>query len=62
MLSIVVAVEEVQVQVFAVDQLEVEMVLALALGLMEQVVEDPVAVVVLLEVLLVCHLRCQSQV
>ena len=50
MLSIVVTVEEVQVQVFAVDQLEVEMVLALALGLVEQVVEDPVAVVVLLEV------------
>ena len=49
MLSVV-AVEEVWVQVFVVDQLEVEMVLALALGLVEQVVEDPVVFVVLLEV------------
>ena len=38
MLSIMVAVEGVWVQVFVVDQLEVEMVLALALGLVEQVV------------------------
>ena len=50
MLSVVVAVEEVQVQVFAVDQLEVEMALALVLGLVEQVVEDLVAVVALLGV------------
>ena len=45
-----VAVEEVQVQVFAVDQLEVEMALALLLRLVEQVVEDLVAVVALLGV------------
>ena len=46
MLSVMMAVVEVWVQVFVVDQLDMEMVLALALGL----VEDPVAVVVLLEV------------
>ena len=48
MLRVVVAVEEVRVQVFAVDQLEVEMALALVLGLVEQVVENLVAVVALL--------------